>query len=319
MDKIKVVFMGTPEFSVPVLEGLIENYDVIGVVTQPDKEVGRNHEIKFSPVKEVALKNDIRVYQPVKIRLDYDDIVKLNPDMIVTCAYGQIIPKVLLDLPKYGCINVHASLLPKLRGGAPLHRCVINGDSKTGVTIMYMDDHMDTGDIISKKEMLIDINDTVGDIHDKLMVIGKELLLETIPSIIEGTNDRIKQNDDEATYAPVIKREDELIDFNKTSLEIYNQIRGLNPFPVSYAMLDGKVVKIYKAIVKDNVYTSKKNGEIVRIHKDGIGVSTKDSEIVLTEIKVEGKKKMKCKDYLNGVNKEELIGKVFNEEYDGKE
>jgi len=314
MDKIKVVFMGTPEFSVPVLEGLIDNYDVIGVVTQPDKEVGRNHEIKFSPVKEVALKNDVRVFQPVKIRTDYDDIVKLAPDMIVTCAYGQIIPKVLLDLPKYGCINVHASLLPKLRGGAPLHRCVINGDSKTGVTIMYMDEHMDTGDIISSKEILIDINDTVGDIHDKLSILGKELLLETIPSIIDGTASRIKQNDDEATYAPVIKREDELIDFNKTSLEIYNQIRGLNPFPVAYATLDGKVVKVYKAKIKDNVYTNKKNGEIVRIHEDGIGVSTKDFEIILTEIKVEGKKRMQVKDYLNGVKKEELLGKVFNGE-----
>lgn len=314
MDKLKVVFMGTPEFSVPVLEGLIENYDVIGVVTQPDKEVGRNREIKFSPIKEVALKNDIRVFQPVKIRTDYEDIIKLNPDMIVTCAYGQIIPKELLDLPKYGCINVHASLLPKYRGGAPLHRCVINGDGKTGVTIMYMDEGMDSGDIISTKEILIDINDTVGNIHDKLCVLGKELLLETIPSVLDGTANRIKQNEDEVTFAPVIKREDELIDFNKTSLEIYNRIRGLNPFPVGYAILDEKVVKIYKAIIKDNIYTNKRNGEIVRIYDDGIGVSTKDSEIVIIELKVEGKRKMFAKEYLNGINKEELIGKVFNEE-----
>lgn len=314
MDKIKVVFMGTPEFSVPVLEGLIENYDVIGVVTQPDKEVGRNREIKFSPVKETALKNDIRVFQPIKIRNDYEDVLKLKPDMIVTCAYGQIIPKILLDLPKYGCINVHASLLPKLRGGAPLHRCVINGDSKTGITIMHMDEHMDTGDIISQREVLIDINDNVGTIHDKLSLLGKELLLETIPSIIDGTTDRIKQNDNEATYAPVIKREDELLDFNKTTLQLYNQIRGMNPFPVSYAVLDGKVVKIYNSIMKDNIYTTKKNGEIVRIYDDGIGVSTNDSEIVLTEIKIEGKRKMTVKEYLNGVDKDSLIGKVFNED-----
>lgn len=313
MDKIKVVFMGTPEFSVPVLEGLIENYDVIGVVTQPDKEVGRNHEIKFSPIKEVALKNDIRVFQPVKIRNEYEDIIKLNPDMIVTCAYGQIIPKVLLDLPKYGCINVHASLLPKYRGGAPLHRCIINGESKTGVTIMYMDEGMDTGDIISKSEVLIDINDTIGDIHDKLSILGGELLLDTMPNIINGTANRIKQNNDEATFAPVIKREDELIDFNKTSLEIYNQIRGLNPFPVAYATLDSKVVKIYSSVIKENIYTTKKNGEIVRVYEDGIGVSTGDSEIVLKEIKVEGKKKMFVRDFLNGIKKEELIGKVFNE------
>lgn len=314
MDKLRVVFMGTPEFSVPVLDGLIDNYDVIGVVTQPDKEVGRNHEIKFSPVKELALKNDIRVFQPIKIRNEYDDIIKLKPDMIVTCAYGQIIPKILLELPKYGCINVHASLLPKLRGGAPLHRCVINGDSKTGITIMHMDEHMDTGDIISQREILIDINDNVGTIHDKLSLLGKELLLETIPNIIDGTANRIKQNDNEATYAPVIKREDELLDFNKTTLQLYNQIRGMNPFPVSYAVLDGKVVKIYNSIMKDNIYTTKKNGEIVRIYDDGIGVSTNDSEIILTEIKIEGKRKMTVKEYLNGVDKDSLIGKVFNED-----
>ena len=314
MEKIKVVFMGTPMFCVPVLEGLIANYDVVGVVTQPDKEIGRNHEIKFSPIKEVSLKNDIRVFQPVKIRQDYEDIVKLKPDMIVTCAYGQIIPKVILDLPKYGCINVHASLLPKLRGGAPIHRAIINGEQKTGITIMYMDEHMDTGDIISYRDVLIDNNDTVGDLHDKLSIIGKELLLETIPKIINKTADRTAQNEDNATYAPIIKREDELIDFNKTSLEIYNQIRGLNPFPVAYATLDGKIIKIYSSKIKDNIYTSKKNGEIVRVYDDGIGISTSDSEIILLEIKPEGKRKMTVKEYLNGIDKDKLMGKVFNEE-----
>lgn len=313
MNKLKIVFMGTPEFSVPVLNGLIENYDVIGVVTQPDKEVGRNHEVKFSPIKEVAIKNNILVIQPEKIRKEYEEIVKLNPDMIVTCAYGQIIPKVLLDLPKYGCINVHASLLPKYRGGAPLHRVVINGEIKTGVTIMHMDEGMDTGDIISTREILIENSDTVGIIHDKLSILGKELLLDTIPSIVDGTSQRIKQNNLDATFAPVIKREDELLDFNKTSREIYNQIRGLNPFPASYATLDGKVFKIYSSRIKDNIYATKRNGEIVRIYEDGIGVSTNDSEIIITEIKPEGKRKMTVKEYLNGINKEELIGKVFND------
>ena len=306
--------MGTPEFSVPVLEGLIANYDVIGVVTQPDKEVGRDHEIKFSPIKEVALSHDIRVFQPAKIRTDYSDIVKLNPDMIVTCAYGQIIPKVLLDLPKYGCINVHASLLPKFRGGAPLHRAIMEGEAKTGITIMYMDEHMDTGDIISTREILIANDDTVGDIHDKLSVIGKELLLDTIPDIVSGNINPVKQDESKATYAPIIKREDELINFHRTSLEIYNQIRGLNPFPVAYAMLDGKVMKIYCSRIKDNIYTTKKCGEIVRIYDDGIGVSTKDGEIIITEIKVEGKRRMSVKDYLNGIDSNTLIGKVFNED-----
>lgn len=311
---MKIVFMGTPEFSVPILEGLIENHDVIGVVTQPDKEVGRNHVIKFSKVKEVALANDIRVFQPIKIREDYDDIVKLNPDLIVTCAYGQIIPKVLLDLPKYGCINVHASLLPKLRGGAPIHRAILNGDMKTGITIMYMDEHMDTGDIIQSEEVLIEKDDTVGTLHDKLSVMGKELLLNVLNKYKDGNFPHVRQDDSEATYAPIIKREDELVDFNKTSLEIYNKIRGLNPFPVAYATLDGKVMKLYASSIKDNVYTSKKNGEIVRVYSDGIGVSTRDSEIVITEIKPEGKRKMSVKEYLNGIDKESLIGKVFNEE-----
>lgn len=311
---MKIVFMGTPEFSVPILEGLIENHDVIGVVTQPDKEVGRSHVIKFSKVKEVALANDIRVFQPIKIREDYDDIVKLNPDLIVTCAYGQIIPKVLLDLPKYGCINVHASLLPKLRGGAPIHRAILNGDMKTGITIMYMDEHMDTGDIIQSKEVLIEKDDTVGTLHDKLSVMGKELLLNVLNKYKDGNFPHVRQDDSEATYAPIIKREDELVDFNKTSLEIYNKIRGLNPFPVAYATLDGKVMKLYASSIKDNVYTSKKNGEIVRVYSDGIGVSTKDSEIVITEIKPEGKRKMSVKEYLNGIDKESLVGKVFNGE-----
>ncbi len=313
-NKLKIIFMGTPSFSVPVLEGLIDNYDVIMVVTQPDKEVGRKHEIKYSSVKEVALSHNIKVFQPEKIRNDYEPIVSLKPDLIITCAYGQIIPKVLLELPKYGCINVHASLLPKYRGGSPLHRVILNGESKTGITIMYMDEHMDTGDIIASKEILIGNNDTVGDIHDKLSIIGKDLLLATIPNIVKGNVNPIKQDDALATYAPNITREDELIDFNKKALEIYNQIRGLNPFPVAYATLDGKVIKIYSARIKENIYTDKKNGEIVRIYDDGIGVSTMDCEIIITEIKVEGKKKMAVKDFLNGINKEELIGKVFNED-----
>lgn len=314
MDKIKVLFMGTPDFCVPVLEGLIENYDVIGVVTQPDKEVGRNHEIKFSPIKEVALKNNIKVYQPIKIKQDYNFVLEIAPDIIVTCAYGQIVPLEVLNFPKYGCINVHASLLPKYRGGAPIHRSIIDGESKTGITIMYMDEHMDTGNIISSKEILIDINDNVGTLHDKLSILGKELLLETLPSIIAGTNESIKQDDSCASYAPTIKREDELIDFSKSAINVYNQIRGLNPFPVAYAVLDGKIIKVYNSIIKENSYSNKKTGEIVKLYDNGIGICVSDKEIILTEIKPEGKRKMAAKDYLNGIDSKSLIGKVFNEE-----
>lgn len=311
MNKLRIIFMGTPEFSVNVLQGLISNYDVIGVVTQPDKEVGRKHEIKFSPVKELALKNDIRVFQPIKIKEDYADIVKLNPDMIVTCAYGQLIPKVLLDLPKYGCINVHASLLPKLRGGAPIHKAIINNYTRTGVTIMYMVEKMDAGDIISQIDTPIYPNDDVGILHDRLSEMGTKLLLDTIPNIISGNINPIKQKDEEVTYAWNITREEEKIDFSKDTIDIYNQIRGLNPWPGAYAILDGNVVKIYKSRISESFFTTKKDGEIGKLYDDGIGISTHDGEIIITELQFAGKRKMSAKEYLNGVKPENLIGKVF--------
>lgn len=311
MNKLKIVFMGTPEFSVEVLNKLIDNYDVIGVVTQPDKEVGRNHEIKFSPVKEVALKNDIRVFQPTNIKKEYQDIIKLEPDMIVTCAYGQIIPKELLDLPKYGCINVHASLLPKLRGGAPIHKAIINNYPRTGVTIMYMVEKMDAGDIISQVETIIDKNDTVGTLHDRLSKLGANLLIETIPKIVSGDITPVKQDAKEVTYAWNITREEEHIDFSKSTIDIYNQIRGLNPWPGAYATLDDRVVKIYSSRISDSFFTTRSDGEIGKIYSDGIGVSTKDGEIIITELQFAGKRKMTVKEYLNGTDGNKLIGKVF--------
>ena len=309
----KIVFMGTPDFSVPVLKGLIENYNVVGVVTQPDKEVGRKKELTFSPIKKVAVENNIKVIQPIKIRNEYQEVLDLEPDIIVTCAYGQIIPKEILDYPKYGCINVHASLLPKYRGGAPIHRAILNGETKSGITIMYMDVGMDTGDIISVKETSITENMTVGELHDILSQMGRELLLETLPSILEGTNNRIKQNNDEATFGYIIKREDEVVDFNNTTKNVHNKIRGLSPFPSSYAVLDGKIIKFYKS----EIGNSNKNGnpgEIINIYKDSIGVKTTDGEILIKEIKPEGKNKMPVSSYLNGIKKEELIGKIFTKE-----
>ena len=284
--------MGTPEFSVPVLEALIENYQVVGVVTQPDKEVGRHHEIKPTPVKEVALKNNILVLQPQRIKKEYQEILGLNADLIVTCAYGQMIPKEILDAPKYGCINVHASLLPKLRGGAPIHRAIINNETRTPIF----------------KE------DNVGILHDRLSKMGAKLLIETIPDLINGKIKPIPQKEEEVTYAWNIKREEEKIDFNQRTIDIYNQIRGLNPWPGGYALLEGKVVKIYEARISDSFFTTKKNGEIGKIYEDGIGVSTKDGEIIITKLQPSGKRKMLAKEYLNGVYGEDLLGKVFNEE-----
>lgn len=310
MNKTKVVFMGTPDFAVPILEGLIENCDVIGVVSQPDKRVGRHQELVNTPIKEVALKHNVPVFQPEKIREDYEEIIRLNPDIIITCAYGQIIPKTILDCPKLGCVNVHASLLPKLRGGAPIHKSIIEGHEKTGITIMYMDVKMDSGDIISQRETKLLDSDNLESLHDRLSLMGKELLLETLPSIIEGTNERIKQNVDEVTFGFNIKREEEHIDFSKSSREVFNLIRGLSPVPGANAILDEKEMKIYAAVISDKKVEAVP-GTITNIYKTGIGVATCDGEIILTNIKPFGKKRMDASSYLNGVNKDSLIGKVF--------
>ena len=308
---MRIVFMGTPDFSVNVLEGLIENYDVCLVVTQPDKEVGRKKEIRKTPVKVLAENNNIEVFQPNNIKEEYKKIVDVNPDIIITCAYGQIIPKVLLDLPKYGCINVHASLLPKLRGGSPIHHAIIDGFDKTGVTIMDMVEKMDAGDIISQKETEIDEDDNLESLHDRLSIMGRDLLLETIPKIVNNEVTRIKQDEKKATYAWNIKREEEKLDLSDNVINIYNKIRGLSPVPGAYLILDNKQVKVFSSFILNNNYTDKVNGEIVNIYKEGIGIKIDDKELVITKIQFEGKKKMDAKDYLNGINKNELLGKVF--------
>ena len=308
---MRIVFMGTPDFSVPVLEALIENYNVVGVVSQPDKEVGRKRVLTPTPTKEVALKHNIPVIQPIKIRKEFDSVLDLKPDLIVTCAYGQIIPKEILECPKLGCINVHGSLLPKLRGGAPIHHAIIDGYDETGITIMYMDEAMDSGDIISQRSIKIEDSDTVGILWDKMSLLGRDLLMETLPSIIDGTNKRIKQDESLVTFGLNIKREEEHIDFNKTSREVFNQIRGLNPWPSANAILDDNEMKIYSSIIGDRTFNNKANGEICDVTKKGISVKTSDGEIILTDIKPFGKKRMDAYSYVNGVGKENLIGKVF--------
>ena len=308
MKDKKVVFMGTPEFSVPVLDMLNKNTNVVLVVTQPDKEVGRHHEIKFSPVKEYAVKNNIEVYQPNKIRNEYEYILSKNPDIIITCAYGQIVPEILLETPKYKAINVHASLLPKLRGGSPLHRAIINGYEETGITIMYMAPGMDDGDIITSKSIKIEDIDNVGTIHDKLSILGRDLLLKTLPDIFNGNVKRIKQDPNEVTFAYNIKPNEEKIDFTKTAREVFNQIRGMYPFPIAYTTLDNLVIKVCES--KVGTIKTGKCGEIVKIYKDGIGVMCSDKEIILTRIKPSGKKEMSVQDYLNG-NRDNLEGKIL--------
>lgn len=308
MEKPNICFMGTPEFSVPVLEGLIENYNVVLVVTQPDKPVGRSKKNQETPIKKLAKMNNIPVITPNKIKEEYQNIIDYKPDIIITCAYGQIIPKELIEYPRLGCINVHASLLPKLRGGAPIHRAVIDGHKETGITIMYMDEKMDNGDIISQRKIPISDIDNTGIIHDKLKKIGKELLLDTMKSIIVGTNERIKQDEKEVTYAYNIKRADELLDFTKTTKELYNQVRGLYPWPLSYLLIDGLEIKVLEAKVHpDNI--NGKVGEIIDA-KNELLIKTIDGILSITKVKPSGKKEMLVKDYTN--SRKDLIGKEVN-------
>lgn len=309
---MRIVFMGTPDFAVNVLEGLIDKYgdSVVGVVSQPDKKVGRHQVLTNTPVKELALKYNIKVLQPIKIREEYDEVLALEPDIIITCAYGQIIPSAILDYPKYGCINVHASLLPKLRGGAPIHKAIIDGYSVTGITIMYMDKSMDTGDIISKVEVPILDSDNLESLHDKLSISGTKLLLDTLPSIFDGTNSKIPQDNNEATYAYNIKREEEHIDFNKDSRDVFNLIRGLSPIPGANAVLDGVEFKIYDSIIVESNYNGKP-GEVVDIVKNGIVVKTGNGCVAITSIKPSGKSRMDASSYVNGIGKDKLLGMVF--------
>lgn len=310
MKDLRVIFMGTPEFCVPILDELNKKCNVLAVVTQPDKEVGRKKQIVYSPIKTKALEHNLKVLQPVKIREEYEEIIDLNPDIIITCAYGQIVPEVILNAPKYGCINVHASLLPKLRGGAPIHKAIIYGYEKTGITIMYMDKGMDTGDMISKAEVKIEDVDTAETLHDKLQKVAVSLLMDTLPSIISGTNTREKQKDEDVTYAYNISREEEHVNFNKTSKEIFNQIRGLNSWPGAYAVLDDKNIKLWLSKISNNRY-DKAPGTIVNLDKNGMEVVTKDGSILITELQVPGKKKMNIKDFVNGNKKEDYLKKVF--------
>lgn len=314
MKDIKVVFMGTPSFAVPVLEKLIENYNVIMVVCQPDRAKDKKGNIIYPPIKELALKNNIEVYQPLKLSSEYEYIIEKNPDIIITCAYGQILPSSLLDYPKYGCINVHGSLLPRLRGGAPIHHAIINGDKETGITIMYMDKKMDAGDIISQRSIEIKNTDNLDSIYSSLSTLGSELLIETLPSIINGTNNRIKQNENEVTFGYNISKEDELINFNDSAINIFNKVRGLCSIPGASCYYNGKRLKIYEVEVT-NKLSKDIPGKIVEVNKDSLVVTTKDYLIKIKDIKLEGKKRCMVSEYLNGIHdKSSLLGGMLTNE-----
>ena len=306
MKNLNVVFMGTPTFAVPILEALIENTKVSLVVCQPDKEKDKKGNIIIPPIKKVALEHNIPVFQPVRIKEDYQKVLDMQPDIIITCAFGQIIPEILLNYPKYKCINVHASLLPKLRGGAPIHWAIINGEKETGVTIMYMDTHMDSGDIITSEKIKIESDDILDTLYNKLSLLGRDLLMKTLPNIISGNIKRAKQDESKVTLGYNIKKEEEHINFNKNSIDIHNLVRGLNSNPGAYFIMNDARVKVYETNILDKKYEGT-IGEIVDINKEGLIVKTKDSSIIIKDIKVEGKKRTKVKARIVAHALEELI------------
>lgn len=298
--------MGTPEFAVPILDTLIKTSEVVLVVTKPDKYVGRKKILTPSPVKEFALKNNIPVLEPLKIKEDYEYLKKYQPDLIVTCAYGQILPKEILDLPPLGCINIHASLLPKYRGGAPIHYALLNGEEKTGITIYYMDTNLDTGDIISSASIPIKDDDNIITLSNKLSLLASNLLADTLPTIINKTCKREPQNNNEATYAYTIKREEEHLDFTKTAKEVSNRVRAL--YPSSYFLLNNEEVKVLSGIIGEDSPNSPKS---IILKKDALGITCQDKVYYITELKPFGKKAMNIKDYLNGINKDKLINSII--------
>ena len=310
MNDKKIVFMGTPEFAVPILDGLIKNYNVVLVVSQPDREKDRKGNLLMTPIKKLALEHSIDVYQTVKIKEEYKKILSYEPDIIITCAYGQILPNEILNYPKYGCINVHGSLLPKYRGGAPIHHAIINGEKETGITIMYMDSKMDSGDIIYQSKLVIGENDNLDKIYKEMSLLGATTLLEILPSIIEGTNNRIKQDEKLVSFGLNITKEEEKINFNQSALDIHNKIRGLSSVPGAYAIINGKRMKIYESRLTD-ITSKSKPGTINKIDKNGILVCTNDKDLILTDIKLEGKKRCFVRDFINGINISDYIKKRF--------
>ncbi|WP_407268009.1 methionyl-tRNA formyltransferase [Radiobacillus sp. PE A8.2] len=312
----RIVFMGTPDFSVPILQQLLQDkYDVVLVVTQPDRPKGRKRVLTPPPVKVEAEKHQIPVFQPEKIKDEYEEVLKYKPDLIVTAAFGQILPKPLLDGPTLGCINVHASILPELRGGAPIHYAILQGKQETGVTIMYMVERLDAGDIITQQKVTIDETDHVGTLHDKLSEAGAELLHNTLPDLIAGKTHPIKQDEELATFASNIKREQEKIDWEKTSTEVYNHIRGLHPWPVAFTTVDNKVVKVWWGEKVNKQYNGTP-GQIVELLEDGLVVMCGDRNgVKITNLQPAGKKRMDAGDFLRGLGSDLSIGDLLGENY----
>ncbi len=306
---MKIVFMGTPDFAAGALEALIDaGHEITAVVTQPDKAKGRSKELQFPPVKECALRHAIPVFQPVKIKTPESvaELKKYEADIYVVAAFGQILSQEILDIPKYGCLNIHASLLPKYRGASPIQHVIIDGEEKTGVTIMQMDAGLDTGDMLYKKEVAIETQDTFETLHDKLMVLGGEAIVEALPLLEAGKLIPEKQNDAESCYASLIQKSMGAIDFAKDATTIDRLIRGMNPWPSAYTSYKGKQMKIWKALPIPAVqceaeYKDMLAGTVIKVEKDSFTVATGEGALQILELQQEGKRRMNTHDFLLGV------------------
>lgn len=311
---MKIVFMGTPQFSVPILEKILEKHQVVLVVTQPDQYNYRKKVLLPSPVKECALKHNLEVFQPEKIRKDNNKIFEKEVDLIVTAAYGQLIPEKILNYPKYRSINVHGSLLPKYRGGAPIQRAIINGEEKTGITIMYMEKQMDSGDILERKELPILDSDNQETVFNKLSILGSEMILPVIEKLEKGEISPIKQNESEVTFAYNLTKDDEKINFNNDARMVFNQIRGLNPNPGGYFIIDNLVIKVYNSIVSNEKH-NQDAGIICGIHKDRFDITCGNKTVIsILELQLPSKNRMSARDFINGQGKKILaLGKKIGE------
>jgi len=312
MNSERILFMGTPDFAVAILKKLIElDCNIIGVVTQPDKPVGRNQLVAPTPVKEIALKFGIPVLQPIKIGNAKDDIIALNPDCIITCAYGQFIPESILNIPHLGAYNVHASLLPKYRGGAPIHQSIIDGNKVTGISIMRMVKKMDAGDVLSVVQIAIEDTDTMGNLHDKLKIAGAELLAQTLPQILTQTFTLTPQDESEVTFAYNITKEQEFVNFNRDVKVVYDHIRGLTPWPVAYGRIEGRKVKFWQIHMDKGQYLAQPS-EVIGLIDHSLAIQAIDGIILCDVLQLEGKGKIQATDFFNGMGKI-WVGKFFEE------
>ncbi|MCH1940569.1 methionyl-tRNA formyltransferase [Holdemania massiliensis] len=309
--KTRVLFMGTPEFACGILQALTQLpfVELVGVVSQPDKKVGRQQKLQMTPVHALAEQLGLPVLQPQKIRTDYAEVLDLQPELIVTCAYGQMVPEAVLNAPKHGCINVHASLLPKYRGGSPIHTAIIQGETESGVTIMQMVKKMDAGDMLAVKKVAIDEEDTTEMLHDKLQAAGSALLKECLLDYLEGRITPIAQDETQVSFAWNITKEQEQIDFSQTGRQIYNQIRGLISWPVGYGVIAGQKMKFWGVRYREDK-TEQPSGTILGFDEMGMLVAAGGVMIVITELQMEGKKRVGAKDFYNGKGKQ-LIGCRF--------